>query len=58
MLDVAQFGNTEILLKEVNSTVEKLKARPADSKEQCKLEIEFEVCSQLFDPFSFQSFKI
>lgn len=40
---MAQFGNTEIPLKDLNSTVEQLKYRPNDSKEQCKLEIEFEV---------------
>lgn len=43
MLDVAQFGNTEIPLKDLNTTVEQLKQRSNDSREQCKLEIEFEV---------------
>lgn len=43
LLDVAQFGNTEIPLKELNSTVEQLKQRSNDSRDQCKLEIEFEV---------------
>lgn len=43
LLDVAQFGNTEILLKDLNSTVEQLKQRSNDSRDQCKLEIEFEV---------------
>lgn len=43
LLDVAQFGNTEIHLKDLNGTVEQLKQRPADSREQCKLELEFEV---------------
>lgn len=43
MLDVAQFGNTEIPLKDLNTTIEQLKQRSNDSREQCKLEIEFEV---------------
>lgn len=41
LLDVAQFGNTEIHLKDLNTTVEQLKQRSNDS--QCKLEIEFDV---------------
>lgn len=43
LLDVAQFGNTEIPLKDLNTTVEQLKQRSNDSRDQCKLEIEFEV---------------
>lgn len=43
LLDVAQFGNTEIPLKELISTVEQLKQRSNDGRDQCKLEIEFEV---------------
>lgn len=43
LLDVAQFGNTEIALKDLNTTVEQLKQRSNDSRDQCKLEIEFEV---------------
>lgn len=42
LLDVAQFGNTEIQFKDINSTVEQLKSRP-DGNNQCKLEQEFEV---------------
>lgn len=43
LLDIAQFGNTELPAKELSAAVENLKARQTDSKEQCKLEIEFEV---------------
>lgn len=43
LLDVAQFGNTEIPLKDLNTTVEQLKQRSNDSRDQCKLEMEFEV---------------
>lgn len=43
LIDIAQFGNTEISAKGLSTTVEALKARLSDSKEQCKLEIEFEV---------------
>lgn len=42
-MDVAQFGNTEIPLKELNTTVDQLKQRSNDSRDTCKLEIEFEV---------------
>lgn len=45
LLDVAQFGNTEIALKDLNTTVEQLKQRSNDSRDQCKLEMEFEVSS-------------
>lgn len=45
LLDVAQFGNTEIALKDLNTTVEQLKQRSNDSRDQCKLEAEFEVRS-------------
>lgn len=48
LLDVAQFGNTEIQLKDLNSTVEQLKQRSNDSRDQCKLETEFEVILSLF----------
>lgn len=44
LLDIAQFGNTELPAKELSAAVDNLKARLTDSKEQCKLEIEFEVC--------------
>lgn len=43
LLDVAQFGNTEITFKDLPSTIEQLKQRSNDSRDQCKLEIEFEV---------------
>lgn len=43
LLEVAKFGNTEIQMKDLNNTVEQLKQKPLDSKEQCKLEIEYEV---------------
>lgn len=45
LLDIAQFGNTELPAKDLSVAVENLKARQTDSKEQCKLEIEFEVSS-------------
>lgn len=43
LLDLAHFGNTEIAAKELNAAVENLKTKSSDSKEQCKLEVEFEV---------------
>lgn len=43
LIDIAQFGNTEIPAKGLSTTVENLKARLSDSKEQCKLELQFEV---------------
>lgn len=43
LLDVAQFGNTEIPFKDLPTTMEQLKQRSNDSRDQCKLEIEFEV---------------
>lgn len=43
LLDVSQFGNTEIQFKDINTTVEQLKARPSDGTSPCKLEVEFEV---------------
>lgn len=46
LLDVAQFGNTEIALKDLQTTVEQLKQRSNDSRDQCKLEMEFEVFCQ------------
>lgn len=46
LLDVAQFGNTEMALKDLNTTVEQLKQRSNDSRDQCKLEMEFEVSVQ------------
>ncbi|XP_055318349.1 tyrosine-protein phosphatase 69D isoform X2 [Sitodiplosis mosellana] len=49
LLDVAQFGNTEIQLKDLNSTVEQLKQRSNDSRDQCKLEIEFERLNSVLD---------
>lgn len=43
LLDLAQFGNTEMQAKDLNGAVEALKIKSNDSKEQCKLEVEFEV---------------
>lgn len=51
MLDVAQFGNTEIYLKDINTTVEQLKTRPADNS-PCKLELEFEKIKAIIDETS------
>lgn len=48
LLDVAQFGNTEIALKDLNTSFEQLKQRSNESRDQCKLEIEFEVCTYNF----------
>ncbi|KAJ6635524.1 Tyrosine-protein phosphatase 69D [Pseudolycoriella hygida] len=49
LLDIAQFGNTELPAKELSAAVDNLKARPPDSKEQCKLEIEFEKIKSITD---------
>lgn len=43
LIDIAQFGNTELPAKGLSAAVDNLKARVTDSKDQCKLEIEFEV---------------
>lgn len=42
-MEVAQYGNTEINLCEIKSTVEKLKQCNKDSGGMCKLQEEFEV---------------
>lgn len=43
LTDIAQFGDTELKYKGLSATIENLKQRANDSKEQCTLEIEFEV---------------
>lgn len=48
LVDLGQFGNTEIQAKDLSSTIENLKLRSSDSKEQCKLEVEYEVSSCKF----------
>lgn len=47
LLDLAQFGNTEIQAKDLHGTVEGLKGKATDGKELCKLEVEFEVRTNL-----------
>lgn len=49
LVDIAQFGNTEIAAKDLATTVESLKVKSNDSKEQCKLDVEYEV-STVFYP--------
>ena len=41
-MDVGQYGDTELKYKGLSSAVEQLKQRANDSKEQCKLEREYE----------------
>lgn len=41
-MDVGTFGDTELKYKGLKETVEQLKQRATDSKEQCKLEREYE----------------
>lgn len=48
MLDVAQFGSTEIQFKDINATVEQLKTRTVESS-PCKLEIEFDKIKAIVD---------
>lgn len=57
LLDCAQFGNTEIALKDLNTTVEQLKQRSNDSRDQCKLEMEFEVSARDHHFFFFLSLR-
>lgn len=52
LLDIAQFGNTELKLKGLSATVENLKKPASDSREQCKLEIEFDRIKTLTDDIS------
>lgn len=49
LVDIAQFGNTEIDAKEMATTVENLKLRSNDSKEQCKLELEYQKIKSITD---------
>ncbi|CAD7082783.1 unnamed protein product [Hermetia illucens] len=49
LLDIAQFGNTELPARGLNSIVESLKLKPNDSKEKCKLELEFERIKSIQD---------
>ncbi|XP_055854792.1 tyrosine-protein phosphatase 69D [Episyrphus balteatus] len=49
LLDIAQYGNTEILARGLSLTIENLKIKPNDSKEKCKLEYEFEKIKAIAD---------
>ncbi|KAG5682132.1 hypothetical protein PVAND_011508 [Polypedilum vanderplanki] len=49
LLDVAQFGDTELRYKGLAASVENLKQRTSDSKEQSKLEMQYEKIKQLQD---------
>lgn len=43
LLDIAQFGNSELQARNLSAAIETLKQKPNDSREKCKLELEFEV---------------
>jgi protein-tyrosine phosphatase len=49
LLDVAQFGDTELLYKGLAPSVDALKTRSTDSKEQSKLEIQYERIKSIQD---------
>jgi protein-tyrosine phosphatase len=42
LTEIAQFGDTSLPYKGLNSAIETLKQRLSDSKEQCKLELEYD----------------
>ncbi|XP_055376748.1 tyrosine-protein phosphatase 69D [Condylostylus longicornis] len=49
LLDISQFGNTELHAKNLCATLENLKHKPNDSKEKCKLELECEKIKAVVD---------
>lgn len=49
MLDVAQFGDTELRYKGLSASVEALKQRTTDSKEQSKIDMQYDKIKSLQD---------
>lgn len=49
LMEIVQFGNTELPAKGLGGIIEILKAKPNDSKEKCKLEIEYEKLKSVID---------
>jgi len=41
-MEIAQFGDTEIPFKGIGGVIENLKTKSNDSKEQCKLELQYD----------------
>lgn len=57
LLDISQFGDTEIPYKGLSATIESLKKEANNSKGQCKLELEYEVCFLLLKFYLSQNTK-